>query len=896
MTLLERDDALAVLASALAAARTTGQMVTVSGEAGIGKSSLLQAFAGGEAVDARVLWGYCQAFGTPRPLGPLLDMAHGLGAGTASALAMGLPPHDIFAAFVDGLARSRSPIVAVFEDIHWADHATLDLLRYVGRRINHTRAVVVVSWRDDEASTGRAIHRVLGDWPRAVMHRVPLRPLSLAAVHQLAAGTRDARAVHALTGGNPFFVTEVLGCAADTVPASVKEAVLSRRARLDAPARAVLDLVSIVLPRAELELIRTALDPSLADIEACVASGLLCCSPRTVSFRHELVRLAVADALLSPRRRDCHARVLRALLTQPDREPLLARIVHHADACGDRDVLLEHAPAAARQAAALGAHRQAVGHYRRALPHAGILSREARAGLIEALAYELYLTGDIDAARQARREALELWRLLGHRLAVGRNVRWLSRLAWLAGDRVEAERRADEAIAVLSELPESEELAMTFSNRSQLDMLSSDLATCVAWGMRAIDLARTLGATDVVSHALNNVGTVRIGAGELDGRVQLEESLRLALAADLHEHAARAYTNLSSTAVERRDYNGARHWLDLGTRYCAARDLDAWSPHLLAWRARLRAETGLWQSACEDADAAIAAPQASTVSRIPALAALGLVRVRRGDLDALPALDEALALARLTAEPQQLVPVLLARAELAWLTGRRADVENEAAEGLTVLSPFRKAAGREPLSYWLWKVHPARFQDVEGDGPYACLMRGDWAAAAACWQRLGCPYERGQALVEGDLEAVQAALDIFQTLGAAPAADWARRRLRFMGLTRVPRGRRASTRAHPAGLTAREAEILPMLALGLRNPQIASRLFLSPKTVEHHVSSILAKLQVSTRDAAVAQARQQGWLIDRRRDPVLGETHSVSRLTTGGGSSVARIPGFQITR
>jgi DNA-binding CsgD family transcriptional regulator len=162
-------------------------------------------------------------------------------------------------------------------------------------------------------------------------------------------------------------------------------------------------------------------------------------------------------------------------------------------------------------------------------------------------------------------------------------------------------------------------------------------------------------------------------------------------------------------------------------------------------------------------------------------------------------------------------------------------------------------------------------------------MRGDWLAAATYWQQRGCPYERAQALVEGNVEGVQTALDIFYTLDAAPAADRTRQHLRLMGLTRLPRGRRASTRAHPAGLTAREAELLPLLALGLSNPQIAARLFVSPKTVEHHVSAILGKLKVSRRAAAVAHARQQGWLTDRRRERAGGDNRGFVSLVANGG-------------
>ncbi len=153
------------------------------------------------------------------------------------------------------------------------------------------------------------------------------------------------------------------------------------------------------------------------------------------------------------------------------------------------------------------------------------------------------------------------------------------------------------------------------------------------------------------------------------------------------------------------------------------------------------------------------------------------------------------------------------------------------------------------------------------DGPYAWLVHGDWARAAAYWSSVGRPYEEAEALMAGDVDAIRRALELFLSLGAAPAVDWTRQRLRSMGLARVPRGRRPGTRAHPAGLTAREGEILELLAQGLRNPQIADRLFVSPKTVEHHVSSILGKLDVLSRDGAVARARREGWLTTSSSGP-----------------------------
>ncbi|MEZ5288238.1 MAG: AAA family ATPase [Vicinamibacterales bacterium] len=859
MKLLERDGPLAVLGEALEAARARGQLVSIAGEAGVGKTALLQAFAATLGADARVSWGHCEALGTPRPLGPLADMAPMLGGATERALDSGAPRHRVFAACLADLAAAPRTSVLVFEDVHWADEATLDLVQHLGNRLGSTPALIVVSWRDEEAGADHGIHRVFGGWPRRAVRRVALAPLSVESVGRLAGRARDARALHALTGGNPFFVTEIAEQQGDEVPASVRDAVLARRSRLDPAARDIVDLVSVVPARTELDLVDSLLAPPPGVLERCEQAGLLTCSQRFVAFRHELARLAVVEALPASRVRHLHQRVRRALDDRPDRDHVLPRIVHHAEASGDVPAILASGPAAARQAAALGAHHEAADHYRRTLAHADAAPEAVRAELTEALAYERYLTSDMQAAQDARRAALTLWTRLGDGVAVGRNVRWLSRLAWFLGDGAEAARQADAAIALLEPLPPGVELAMAYSNRSQLDMLGDDEASCIAWGGRAIALARALDARDVLSHALNNVGAARLCAGDRAGRGELEESLRLALADDLHEHAARAYTNLASTSIGIGDYAYARQWLDPGIAYCLERDLDAWRLYLLGWRARLGLETGDWAQACDDAEAVLASATAA-VSRIPALAAIGLVRVRRGDPGALAVLDEALALARPTGEAQRLVPVLIARAELAMQTGRRDEAVDALEEGVAAQEGSHASHAADRLVFLRWRLDGGRPRAVADDGPYRRLMDGDWQGAAQFWRQAGCPFEEAEALAEGDEGAVRQALDMFLRLGAAPAVDRARQRLRHLGVTAVPRGRRPSTRSHPAGLTVREAEILALLGERCSNAAIATRLFVSPKTVEHHVSSILAKLDAPTRDAAVERARQAGWI------------------------------------
>ena len=455
------------------------------------------------------------------------------------------------------------------------------------------------------------------------------KPLSLEAVTALAGPAKDAQSVFALTGGNPFFVTEVLCAGNETVPASVRDAILARRRALPAETRHVLDFVSVIPSRAEIELLRAHIGSVADDVMPAVETGLLTFDGRTLGFRHELARLAVLESLPLLRVQEMHRAVLATLGETPSKPGVLARLVHHAVGAADASAVQRFAPQAAQQAAAVGAHREAASHYRIALAWAEGLDVETRAALLDQLGYECHLTGDMLAARDARTEALGLWRELDDTRAIGRDLRWLSRLAWFIGDTEEAGRRAKESLDVLAPLGDDAQRGMALSNRSQLHMLAREHEDCVRIGQQAIDMARRLGSVEVLTHALNNVGTSRVNAGDVAGRAMQEESLSLALDHDLHEHAARAFTNLVSSAVHARDYLYARRWLDRGISYAVERDLESWSLYLLTARARLLAETGRWPEAEADATRVIDSPLGIAVARIPALTILGLLWARQ---------------------------------------------------------------------------------------------------------------------------------------------------------------------------------------------------------------------------------------------------------------------------
>lgn len=371
--------------------------------------------------------------------------------------------------------------------------------------------------------------------------------MSLDAVAALAEGHDvDVELLHRRTGGNAFFVTEVLASGGAGVPATVRDAVLARAARLDDAARTLLDAVSVVPTRAELWLLEALAGAQLGALERCLASGMLGVDEQAVGFRHEIARVAIESALPLDRAAELHRTALAALVASPGRRPDPARLAHHAEMAGDVDAVLAYAPVAGELAAKVAAHREAAAQFGRALRFADGLPPAHRAELLARRSYECYLTDRIPDALEARRRALDEYRAAGDALREGDTHRWLSRLSWFSGDNETAEQEAAQAVALLEPLAPGPELAMAYSNIAQLRMLARDRAGAVDWGLRAIDLAERLGENEILAHALNNVGSAEVMAGVAEGVAKLERSLELALAAGWEDHVARAYTNLAS--------------------------------------------------------------------------------------------------------------------------------------------------------------------------------------------------------------------------------------------------------------------------------------------------------------------------------------------------------------
>ena len=425
--LLEREAQLASLTGYAAEARHgDGRLVLVGGEAGVGKSALVEQ-AQRDLPAAHWLWGACDGLFTPRPLGPLFDIASKLGGELLELCRADAPREELFRALLRQISEPAELHVLVMEDVHWADEATVDLLRFLGRRLRDAPVLLIATYRDDGLSPDDPLRVALGDLAtQRSTRRIGLAPLTEHAVGLLAADSGlEAAALYRLTGGNPFYVTEVVQSGMGEVPPSARDAVLARAARLGGAARG----------RAG----RRRADRYPGRTRTCWSRSPAARRPPLMSwpspgwsrwtaaglrFRHEIARLAVAEAVPAHRRAPLHTSILAALQAGGCDDD--TRLAFHAEAAGDGAAVLRYAPAAARRAAGLGAHREAAAQYERALRFAAGQDPGTAAALYDAFAYEAGLLDRWQDAADAREHALALWRQAGDRLREGDTLRWLA--------------------------------------------------------------------------------------------------------------------------------------------------------------------------------------------------------------------------------------------------------------------------------------------------------------------------------------------------------------------------------------------------------------------------------------------------------------------------------------
>ena len=860
--LLEREVELDRLEQSLeqVALSGSGTVAFIGGEAGVGKTTLVGEFCRRRRGRESILQGACEPLLAPRPFGPFIDLAESSNGELGALIDEGAKPQAVASALLRELQEDAAPSLVVLEDLHWADEATLDVLRLTARRLDGVGALLLLTYRNDELGRWHPLRTLIGELGASqTIVRMSLVPLSLDAVKSLAEPfDGDGEMLYRRTGGNPFFVTELLADVGETVPDSVADAVLARAARLSPSARQLLEAIAVTGPRAELWLLDRLAGQPEPHLAECLGSGMIVSAGDAVAFRHELMREAIASAISDHEKRKLHHAALRALAEPPWGEPDLARLAHHADGCGDPDEVMRFMAPAAARAGRLGAHREGAALYERALAYSDALPLEARAQLRERRAAECYLVADFEGAEPEQQQALDCYRQLGDELRQAAALSWLSNLVWETGSVSDALPMAIHAVRQLERLGAKKELVIAYTQMAQLKLAVEAPGEAREWALRAFGLARRIDRPRQLVAALITLGWVEFFTGEDSGLAKLEHAIEAGTAAGFDHDVAAAHVVVARTAARLRRYPLAERHVQAGLEYCDGRDIDLWRYYLLAWQSKLAMWRGSWDEAARLAEICLGKP--CPFSRVHALVTLGLVRARRGDPQAWVPLDEALASALPRREFQWIGPVAAARAEAAWLEGRpeaiAAEIEPALAFPMRPGDPYAAA-----VAYWSWRAGliPELVAGSDEQYPELLEMAGDWAGASDRWQELGCPYEATVArLASDDAELLGQALSELQALDARPAAAIVSRRLRELGVRAIPRGPRARTRQNPAGLTPRELEVLDLLCSGLRNAEIAQRLVVSEKTVDHHVSAILRKLGVHTRGEASAKALRLG--------------------------------------
>jgi DNA-binding CsgD family transcriptional regulator len=749
---------------------------------------------------------------------------------------------DLFAAVLAELAALTPPAALVFEDVHWADQASLELVGFLGRRAERLRAPIIVTFRDEEVDPGGPLAVMLGD---------------------LATSPNVRR-------GNPFFVTEVLGTMSRDVPPTVRDAVLARVARRTGEARRALEAAAAIGLRADAGLLARVIEAAGTPrwgVQEAVDAGLLERQGAWLAFRHELAQAAIAAATPPELRLRLHASILAELrggLVGPDDHAVLVR---HAEAAGDDGAVLDLAPLAAARAAALGAHREAALLYGKALErarHQPALS----ADLFERRGGQHYLSRQFASAMDDHGTAADLCRDLGDRLGEARNLIRFSYLKLAAADHIESEAALSAATALLEDLPPSRELAIAYEARGRQLFMSNEPGPAEGWAERAVALAERLGDSELSLEARITAAVSRLMAGADAARAQLRELREIVRERGLQDPSARdtfarVTFYLAFVPMLHRRYDDADSLLEEGWRYALENDLEYWQSMMAGARVLRSLDAGRWQEVAPRARAVLDMRDPAWRSKLVALTCLARVKSRSGQPDAVHYLDHATEMASHDWAAKR--SVWPARAEAAWLAGDSGLVLREATEAQAATTGGRDPWFEGELAFWVHMAGGAEDGNAIAAEPYRLAVVGNWAAAAGWWEERGCPYEMAVALATADQpDAVRRAIAVLDRLGATPAAAYARRRLRELGVTSVPRGPRASTSANPAGLTGREQQVLELVAAGLGNAEVAARLFLSERTVERHLAGIFAKLSVGSRGEAVSAATRAGALPSSR--------------------------------
>jgi ATP/maltotriose-dependent transcriptional regulator MalT len=746
MKLVEREDVLHTLEMKFESiVNGEGHCILLSGEAGIGKTSLIKSFYKEKKDDCKVYQGTCDALFTPRPLAPVFDIIWQISKNTPKNEVHNLDRTLLFNQLFYELEQQKKPSIIIIEDIHWADEATLDFIKFFARRITRIHCLVILSYRDNEILANHPLRNLLGQLSPDSFTRVQLSPLSKQAVEKMAQERGyKGEDVFSISGGNPFYVTEILASYSPGVPDNIKDSIISVYNRQEKGTRNAWEICSVIPEGLELNRfgkIKSSLD---VEMDHCFALQIIVIKKNRVIFKHELYRRTI-EASLSPFKRiSLNKKMLELFLDSFEKEGEIERIVHYAKNANENEIVVKYAPIAARQAASVGAHIEASKLFLTAIEFSDGSHEDEMVSLYESYAYECYLTNQIKEAIIYQGRALRNWQKKNEVEQAGNSLRFLSRLWWFDGNRQEAEKYGKQAVEILTLQPTSKSKAMAYSNMSQLKMLSDDTSECVDWGNKAIEMAKEIGDNEILCHAMNNVGTVlwKRNSSDEKGKEMLMMSLDIAIKNSFHEHAARSYSNISSIYLLFKEYELAKQVLKDGINYCDEKNLDSSKKYKLYARARIFLETGDWQQAFLITEGLLLNSGQLGYLKILALAIIAIIKLRKGKDDAQFYLNEAKLLAIKTKEHPRTIPVMIAELEYEWLTGKKRLTDEELALSIDLIQKIDNIYLNSEFSFWLYKARNKDLGLSKLYEPYKLLKEGKITAAAKFWETKGCPFEK----------------------------------------------------------------------------------------------------------------------------------------------------------
>lgn len=837
MEFYERREPLEAMVAAHRRATTAhGEAVVVRGEAGIGKTSLIRAFLETENVAPAL--GRCDDTSVPRPLGPFRDIfrADEIDVAFDDAEAVRL-------AMAEVLDRHR---VVILEDIHWADEASLDLIAHTCRRVGDHDALIVVTHRPDESPK---LARCLAQIPPDLSTDLSLEPLSRDTVVAWAEQhDRDGDAIHEAAGGNPFLVSELLDAPPGAIPDRVSTTTHARFAQLSAQAQSVAEQIS-VFPGGALWRDIDELAPDNVDaVGELERHRWLRADHDVIRFRHELIRRAIVEWLPQARRRQLHRAALDVLI---ERSADPAPIAHHAAEAGDDQRSIDYAVMAALELSRAGAHRDALTHLERVAHLVDLLEIEERAQFAEAIGMERLTADQIEGALDALLDAYDRWHALGDVENAARSLSQASTAAWRLAridESLDLQRRA------MRTLEGTEHREQLFRSRVAL---AQAVGMRSRWRAADVEIGRALADTDGVPEDALAVGyAVRADVRRLLGQraaALTDYERAIELAEPLSPARMLMLTNRAATSLAALDIDTAAEHVAAAK----AATTEVQSIHNDRFVTELEAgvalERGEWDVARELAERLGDDPSAI---RVRPFLIRGLIAARRGEPVGVELIRAAHERAMDLADIQRLGGVGVALAELVWLGAVDDAAPVEEIARLAHTSGHARFSAE--LGVWCRRLgldDGPHEPDPAGPRGFGLELAGNPTAAADEWAQRGVPHLQVLALAFSTEPAdLRRGIDGAVELGATATADRIRARLRELGHA-VTRGRGRTTLGNPGGLTRRQLDVVRLLGDGLTNQEIADRLYISPKTVDHHVSAILTTLGVDDRAAAGAWAR-----------------------------------------